>query len=438
MEIELAAAQRQEVEEESSSLLVNGNGSSSPRHINDTSPLDKLTNRNNGSLSNDCKVCNTAWSRLSTPTRSILLLIVGAVFILATYEFAVDEGVREEVRDEERQKNEQQGGVGWNLPWKVLPGKGKDSDGGTNNIDNIDNSNDDKVAKDTPEADSVFNDKDGAPLQQPPNSKSGAPQQQESTFTKQTLLNTRRKAQELIDTLNEYYGGQHIADSMLVKSWQAAWMLEDEFTLLDLDSNVNDPNEDDDNVDIDGSDVNDSDSGKPRRLGNSTKRAEKKAQRQKNKLAAEDTDDNVDHDHTLTRQEKNKLKKKKQGAKEGKLLVNPDTMNSDELNQHHHYRRQRTTKLVSTMARAILNPHQSTFKIGTIGSSVAAGHDNCVYDNYENQLERTLTPIFDAANMEMKVENAGEGGSCGDTHQNQVYCITHNVSPDVDIIHYSW
>jgi len=430
MEIELAAAQRQEVEVESSSLLVNGNGSTSPRHINDTiSPLDKLThNRNNGSmLSNDCKVCNTAWSRLSTPTRSILLLIVGAVLILATYEFAVDEGVREEVHDEERQKNEQQGGGGWNLPWKVLPGKGKGNDGLINNSDGG------KVAKDTPKVDAVYEDKGGTPLNQPPNSQSGAPQDQ-STFTKQTLLNTRRKAQALIDILHEYYGGQHVAESMLVKSWQAAWMLEDEFTLLDsADSNVNDPNEDDDNVDI-----NDSDSGKPRRLGNSTKRAKQKVERQKNKLAAEDTDDNVDHDHTLTRQEKNKLKKKKQGAKEGKLLVNPDTMNSDELNQHHHYRRQRTTKLVSTMARAILNPHQSTFKIGTIGSSVAAGHDNCVYDNYENQLERTLTPIFDAANMRMKVENAGEGGSCGDTHQNQVYCITHNVSPDVDIIHYSW
>ena len=436
MEIELAAAQRQE-EVESSSLLVGDNDSTSPRHINDsTSPLDKFThnNRNNSSiLSNDCKVCNTAWSRLSTPTRSILLLIVGAVLILATYEFAVDEGVREEVRDEERQKNEQ-GGGGWKQPWKVLPGKGKDNGGGS--TDNIDNSDAGKVAKDTPELDTVYDDKGGA-SKQPPNSQSGAPQQdQESTFTKQTLLNTRRKAQELIDTLHEYYGGQHIAESMLVKSWQAAWMLENEFTLLD--NNVNDPNEDDDNVDIDGSNGNGSDSGKLRRLGNSTKRAEKKAQRQKNKPAAEDTDDNVDHDHTLTRQEKNILKKKKQGAKEGTLLVNPDTMNSDELNKHHHYRRQRTTKLVSTMARAILNPHQSTFKIGTIGSSVAAGHDNCVYDNYENQLERTLTPIFDAANMQMKVENAGEGGSCGDTHQNQVYCITHNVSPDVDIIHYSW
>ena len=59
------------------------------------------------------------------------------------------------------------------------------------------------------------------------------------------------------------------------------------------------------------------------------------------------------------------------------------------------------------------------------------GHDNCDYDSYENQLERTLTPIMAAANMMTQVQNAGEGGGCGDSHQNQVFCITHNVSPDV-------
>lgn len=36
------------------------------------------------------------------------------------------------------------------------------------------------------------------------------------------------------------------------------------------------------------------------------------------------------------------------------------------------------------------------------------------------------------------VQNAGEGGSCGDDHRNQVFCVTHNVSPDVDVVHYSW
>ena len=68
------------------------------------------------------------------------------------------------------------------------------------------------------------------------------------------------------------------------------------------------------------------------------------------------------------------------------------------------------------------------------------GHDNCDYDSYENQLERTLTPIMAAANMMTQVQNAGEGGGCGDSHQNQVFCITHNVSPDVGKfgLLYSW
>ena len=90
------------------------------------------------------------------------------------------------------------------------------------------------------------------------------------------------------------------------------------------------------------------------------------------------------------------------------------------------------------MARALLDPYCSQFVIGTIGSSVAAGHDNFHYDSYESQLERTLTPVFLAAGMVAEVKNAGEGGGCRDTHQNQVYCITHNVSPQVEIVHYSW
>ncbi|KAL7534350.1 hypothetical protein ACHAXR_005816 [Thalassiosira sp. AJA248-18] len=126
------------------------------------------------------------------------------------------------------------------------------------------------------------------------------------------------------------------------------------------------------------------------------------------------------------------------GPKEGKVIIDPDNMSQEELEHHHHRKRQRTTKLISTMARAILNPHQNKFTIGTIGSSVAAGHDNCHYDAYESQLERTIAPIFAAAGMAAQVQNAGEGGGCGDSHQNQVFCITPNVSPDVDIIHYSW
>lgn len=95
-------------------------------------------------------------------------------------------------------------------------------------------------------------------------------------------------------------------------------------------------------------------------------------------------------------------------------------------------------KLVDTMIRALVTKDQREFVIGTIGSSVAAGHDNCNYDSYENQLQRTLSPVWEAADMEFTVQNAGEGGGCGDTFANQVYCIKQNVSPKIDIAHYSW
>ncbi len=90
------------------------------------------------------------------------------------------------------------------------------------------------------------------------------------------------------------------------------------------------------------------------------------------------------------------------GPKEGKVIVDPDNMTPEETQNHNYNRRQRTTKLISTMARAVLDPHRTQFIIGTIGSSVAAGHDNCHYDSYESQLERTLGPVFDAAGMGLK------------------------------------
>jgi len=95
-------------------------------------------------------------------------------------------------------------------------------------------------------------------------------------------------------------------------------------------------------------------------------------------------------------------------------------------------------KLIDTMVRALVNPDQKVFKIGVIGSSVAAGHDNCRYDNYQSQLERLFQQVWKAADMTLEIQNAGEGGGCGDSQKNQVYCIQQNVSPDVDIVHYSW
>ena len=68
-------------------------------------------------------------------------------------------------------------------------------------------------------------------------------------------------------------------------------------------------------------------------------------------------------------------------------------------------------KLVDTMVRAIVSQKQDEFIIGIIGSSVAAGNDNCYYDSYPSQLERTLGPIWEAGGMKLIVQNTGAGQS---------------------------
>ena len=100
--------------------------------------------------------------------------------------------------------------------------------------------------------------------------------------------------------------------------------------------------------------------------------------------------------------------------------------------------RDRAAKLVDTMARALVTDDQKTFLMGGIGSSVMAGHDNCHYDSYQSQMERLWSPVWKAAGMEFVFQNAGEGGGCGDSHHNQHFCVKQNISPDVDIVHYSW
>jgi len=368
------------------------------------------------SLSNDIDVCNNAWRKLSCPTRSILSLIATVLLISSTYEFAVNEGVREQEAENQKEHN----AVDYSIKsWEVFGGGGERSnnDINTNSVNDFDMNNEKSDQLHPVEQNEVLNERD------------------EGKDFHQTLVDTRARAQELISTLNDYYGGEEKANVMLVNSWQARWMLDDEYSF------------------IDGSD-NDEGNRELRRLkrskgkklhpddhdenGDDEEKEEQKKKEKRNKVKEQEKtapDGNVQNDGNKAKEEQ---KKKKDKVKQGKVVENPEDMSPEELEQHHHYRRQRTTKLITTMARALLNPNQDTFLIGTIGSSVAAGHDNCAYDSYENQLQRTLTPLFAAANMQIIVQNAGEGGGCGDTHQNQVFCITHNVSPKVDIIHYSW
>ena len=98
----------------------------------------------------------------------------------------------------------------------------------------------------------------------------------------------------------------------------------------------------------------------------------------------------------------------------------------------------RAAKLVDTMARALVTDDQTTFLMGGIGSSVMAGHDNCHYDSYQTQMERLWQPVWKAAGMDFVFQNAGEGGGCADSHHNQHFCVKQNMSPNVDIVHYSW
>jgi hypothetical protein len=115
------------------------------------------------------------------------------------------------------------------------------------------------------------------------------------------------------------------------------------------------------------------------------------------------------------------------------MLMKPwlDPWEFDDL--HWPEKRDRNAKLVDTLARALVTDNQRTFLVGAIGSSVMAGHDNCHYDSYQSQMERLWQPVWEAAGMNFVVQNAGEGGGCGDSFQNQGMCITQNVSPNVDV-----
>lgn len=96
---------------------------------------------------------------------------------------------------------------------------------------------------------------------------------------------------------------------------------------------------------------------------------------------------------------------------------------SSENDENESANSRRVNKLVDTMARALVSDDQTAFLMGGIGSSVMAGHDNCHFDAYQNQMERTFGGIWEKAGMEFVFQNAGEGGGCGDSHENQVFCV---------------
>mmetsp|Transcript_17726 Transcript_17726/g.35564 ORF Transcript_17726/g.35564 Transcript_17726/m.35564 type:complete len:989 (+) Transcript_17726:49-3015(+) len=443
-------------------------------------------------LSDDMVICTTAFSRLSTVSRSTLMVFFCGLIFYAIFTFGVGQGSKQGVEDKR--------GEGETTVSKIFSG-----------LTNV-------IGRDS-EKDYGYEGR---------------------VFAQAQLRETRKAAQELVDLLNDYYGGETKAQNMLMRSWQVEWKLDlsqylvneehdsDETGIWDDDDDFGEIEDDDaersepagldDVKEVAGSDktkeeakngeidenknslknnknnnkkdVNknentaitdkngnsenknqDNDNNKKNDISksNQDKEDDKKvdennnANDDKNKNKNNDKKDNKNNNEKKNKKENNNnddKKNNKNDSKEnnkndnkngknrklGKTFVkraktihnHPDNLTPEQIQQHKHYSKQRTTKLITTMAQALLNPLQDDFKIGTIGSSVAAGHDNCHYDSYESQLQRTLSSIFQSAGMNLIVQNAGEGGGCGDTHENQVFCITHNVSPDVDIIHYSW
>ncbi len=102
----------------------------------------------------------------------------------------------------------------------------------------------------------------------------------------------------------------------------------------------------------------------------------------------------------------------------------------------HPSRKQGVGFLAAKFARAIV--WQEPLVIGTIGSSVLAGHDNCRYDCYQQQLQRLLGPVLASAGTQLVVRNTGQGGDCGDSFDNQVWCLPMLAGAEIDIAHYSW
>eukprot|EP00041_Stephanoeca_diplocostata_P005464 m.62402 g.62402 ORF g.62402 m.62402 type:complete len:593 (-) comp15800_c0_seq2:416-2194(-) len=88
------------------------------------------------------------------------------------------------------------------------------------------------------------------------------------------------------------------------------------------------------------------------------------------------------------------------------------------------------------LARAI--KYGNPIVVGMVGSSVAAGHDNCQYDSFSSQLQRTLQEVFDPAGIKVEVRNAGQGGGCQDSMENQIFCLRHMLGDDVDFTVYTW
>ena len=174
----------------------------------------------------------------------------------------------------------------------------------------------------------------------------------QNAFTPQLIKSTRKASKELIDLLHDYYGGEEQAKKMLMSSWQAGWELDKELFLSGDEEYSSADGFLDEAVRTDISEKTEDDSL---------------------------SDDSTEDDSNISKREKRKKKKKKKKQsstnddrklKKGKVvkaLNDPADMNDAQKHRWHQSKKERVTKLITTMARALLNPNQGNFIVGTIG-----------------------------------------------------------------------
>ena len=93
-------------------------------------------------------------------------------------------------------------------------------------------------------------------------------------------------------------------------------------------------------------------------------------------------------------------------------------------------------RVSDVMVRHIL--YQAKLKLGFMGSSVMCGHDNCYRDSLQMQFERSFGDIFKAAGIPVELMNACQGGGCGDSYQNQIFCTKTLVGSRPSLLLYEW
>lgn len=220
-------AQRlQQLHDEEESFLRDGGDP--PSHSHHT---NRPTGSNSSSFSRDVRVCTTAYSRLSFPTRAIILFVVSSLLFYGAYEFGLDEGVKKENSYLEHQHD----GIG------MASSSGVGSSGGTKHADDINS----KSGNGATGRDNKYTNTPGA-------------------FTKELLQSTRKATKELVNMLNDYYGGEDVAVVMLAGSWQAAWKLDVNLFMDENDGSG--ANDDDDDVSTTNDAANDDDQSR-RNLG---------------------------------------------------------------------------------------------------------------------------------------------------------------------------